>query len=94
MDTASSGKSKASAGSQALAADSPSEVSAKLRAIASELFSIQQRLFLVNDASIVSISPLAILSHISPQSLKMPADRHMGIQDFPTSLFRLSLSLY
>jgi hypothetical protein len=41
MDTASSGKQKAPAGTQALAAGSPPEVPAKPRAIASELFSIQ-----------------------------------------------------
>jgi hypothetical protein len=94
MDTASFGKLKAPAGTQSLAAGSPPEVLAKPRAIASELFSIHQRLFLVNDATTVSISPLLVFSHISPQSPKMPAVRNMGIQDFPTCLFRLSPILY
>jgi hypothetical protein len=61
MDTASSGKQKAPTGTQALAASSPLEIPAKPRAIASKLFNIQQRLFLVSDISTVSIS-----SHISP----------------------------
>jgi hypothetical protein len=91
MDTASSDKLKAPAGTQSLAAGSPPEVLAKPRAIASELFSIQQRLFLVNDATTISISPLLVFSHISPQSPKMLAVRNMGTRDFPTSLFRLIL---
>jgi hypothetical protein len=94
MDTTSSGKQKASAGTQALAGGGPPEVPAKPRAIASELFNIQQRLFLVNDANTVSISSLLILGHISPQSPKMSAARNVGIRDFSTSLSRLSLSLY
>jgi hypothetical protein len=76
MDTASSGKRKAPTETQALAAGSPLEIPVKPRAIASELFNIQQRLFLVFDVSTVSIS-----SHIS-QSPKMPVARDMGIQDF------------
>jgi hypothetical protein len=94
MDTASSGKLKAPAGTQSLAAGSPPKVPAKSRAIASELFSIQQRLFLVNNATIVSISPLLVFSHISPQSSKMLAVRNTSLRDFPTSLFRVSLSPY
>jgi hypothetical protein len=60
MDTASSGKQKAPVETQALATGSPLEIPAKPRSIASELFNIQQRLFLVSDVSTVSIS-----SHIS-----------------------------
>jgi hypothetical protein len=73
MDTASSVKLKAPVGTQALAAAGPPDVLTKPRAIASELFSIQQRLFLTSNASTVSISPLLVFSHISPQSPKMLA---------------------
>jgi hypothetical protein len=94
MDTVSSGKLKVPVGTQSLAAGSPPEVPVKSRAIASELFNIQQRLFLVNNATIVSISPLLVFSHTSPQSPKMSAIQNMGLWDFPTSLFRVSLSPY
>jgi hypothetical protein len=61
MDTASSGQKKTLAETQALAAGNPPDIPAKPRAIASELFSIQQRLYRVADATTVSIYP-----YISP----------------------------
>jgi hypothetical protein len=61
MDTASSGKKKTLAGTQALVAGNPPDIPAKPRAIASELFSIQQRLYRATDATTVSIYP-----YISP----------------------------
>jgi hypothetical protein len=57
MDMASSGKKKAPAGTQALIVGNPPDIPARPRAIASELFSIQQRLYLVADANTVSIYP-------------------------------------
>jgi hypothetical protein len=54
MDTASSDKQKAPAGTQALVAGSPLVIPAKPVAIASEQFSIQHRLFLVANATTVS----------------------------------------
>jgi hypothetical protein len=54
MDMASSRKKKALAGTQALVNGNPPEIPAKPRAIDSELFSIQQRLYLVADATTVS----------------------------------------
>jgi outer membrane biosynthesis protein TonB len=68
MDTASSGKQKALVGTQVLVAGSPSDVPAKPRAIVGELFSIQQRLFLVSNATTVSVSPLLVHNDIFPQS--------------------------
>jgi hypothetical protein len=55
MDTASSSKQKAPAETQAIFAGNPSDIPAKPRAIASELFNIQQRLFLVSDTTTVSV---------------------------------------
>jgi hypothetical protein len=61
MDTTSSGKKKAPAETQALDTGNPPDILARPRAIASELFNIQQRLYLVADANTVSIYP-----YISP----------------------------
>jgi hypothetical protein len=61
--TASSGQKKTLAGTQALATGNPPDISAKPRAIASELFSIQQRLYRVADATTVSIYPYISLVH-------------------------------
>jgi hypothetical protein len=94
MDTTSSGKLKAPAKTQALAAGGLPDIPAKPRAIASEFFQVQQKLYLISDATTVSISPLLTFSHISPQSPKMPAVQVMGIRDFPTSSFNFSLCLY
>jgi hypothetical protein len=55
MDTASSSKQKAPAETQAIVAGNPSDIPAKPRAIASELFNIQQWLFLVSDTTTVSV---------------------------------------
>jgi hypothetical protein len=55
MDTASFGKRKAPAETQAIVAGNPSDISAKPIAIASELFSIQQRLYLVANATTLSV---------------------------------------
>jgi hypothetical protein len=54
MDTASSGKQKVPAGTQALVAGNPPVIPAKPVAIASELFSMQQRFFLVANTTTVS----------------------------------------
>jgi hypothetical protein len=61
MDTASSGKKKTLAGTQALVAGNPPAIPAKPISIASELFSIQQRLYHVADTTTISIYP-----YISP----------------------------
>jgi hypothetical protein len=75
VDTASSGKKKTLAGTQA--PGNPAAIPAKPVAIASELFSIQQRLYRLSEASTVSIYP-----YIS-QSPKMSAVQNMDIRDFP-----------
>jgi hypothetical protein len=87
MDTASFGNPKAPTKTQALAVGGPPEIPVKLRAIASELFKVQQNLFKIADATTVSISTPLILSHISPQSPKIPVVRDMGIWDFPYIFF-------
>jgi hypothetical protein len=74
MDTASSKKKKLTG---VLAPGNPDVVPAKPIAIASELFSIQQRLHILADATNVSIFL------IYPQSPKMLAVRDTNIQDFP-----------
>jgi hypothetical protein len=66
MDTSSSDNPKAPVKTHALAAGGPPEILAKPRAIASQFFQVQQKLFLISDATNVSISPFLILSHISP----------------------------
>jgi hypothetical protein len=78
MDTANSGKQKVPAGTQALIAGNPSDISAKPRAIASELFNIQQRLFLVSDATNISIEP-----YISPvpKNAGCPEHGHPGFSN-------------
>jgi hypothetical protein len=77
MDTASSKKKKLAGVS---APGNPDAIPAKPIAIASELFSIQQRLHLLADATNVSTFL------ISPQSPKMSAVRDMDIRDFPIFL--------
>jgi hypothetical protein len=74
MDTASSKKKKLTG---VPPPGNPDVVPAKAIAIASELFSIQQRLHLLADAINISIFL------IYPQSLKMSAVRDRDIQDFP-----------
>jgi hypothetical protein len=61
MDTASSSKKKALARTQTIATGNPPAILAKPVAIASELFSIQQRLYRMADATTISIYP-----YISP----------------------------
>jgi hypothetical protein len=78
MDTASSGKRKKLA--EVLAPGNPDAIPAKPIAIASELFSIQQRLHLLFDATNVSTFL------ISPQSPKMSVVRDTDIRDFPIFL--------
>jgi hypothetical protein len=77
MDTASSKKKKLAG---VPAAGNPNAIPAKPIAIASELFSIQQRLHLLADATNVSTFL------ISPQSPKMSAVRDTDIRDFPIFL--------
>jgi hypothetical protein len=77
MDTASSKKKKLAG---VLAPGNPDAIPAKPIAIASELFSIQQRLHLLADATNVSTFL------ISPQSPKMSVVRDTNIQDFPIFL--------
>jgi hypothetical protein len=77
MDTASSKKKKLTG---VLAPSNPDVVPAKPIAIASELFSIQQRLHLLANATNVSTFL------IYPQSPKMSAVRDMDIRDFPIFL--------
>jgi hypothetical protein len=77
MDTASSKKKKLTG---IPAPGNPDVVPAKPIAIASELFSIQQRLHLLADATNVSIFL------IYPQSPKMSAVQDMDIRDFPIFL--------
>jgi hypothetical protein len=73
VDTASSSKKKALAGTQT--ADNPPAIPAKPIAIASELFSIQQRLYRLVEATNVSI-----YSYISPvlENVGCPEHRHPG----------------
>jgi hypothetical protein len=77
MDTASSKKKKLI---RVPAPGNPDVVPAKPIAIASELFSIQQRLHLLADATNLSIFL------IYPQSPKMSAVRYTDIRDFPIFL--------
>jgi hypothetical protein len=77
MDTASSKKKKLAG---VPAPGNPDAIPAKPIAIASELFSIQQRLHLLADATNVSTFL------ISPQSPKMSAVRGTDIQNFPIFL--------
>jgi hypothetical protein len=77
MDTASSKKKKLAG---VPAPGNPDAIPAKPIAIASELFSIQQRLHLLADATNVSTFL------ISPQSPKMLAIRDTDIRDFPIFL--------
>jgi hypothetical protein len=77
MDTASSKKKKLT---RVPAPGNPDAIPAKPIAIASELFSIQQRLHLLADATNVSTFL------IYPQSLKISAVRDMDIRDFPIFL--------
>jgi hypothetical protein len=77
MDTASSKKKKLA---KVPAPGNPDAIPAKPIAIASELFSIQQRLHLLADATNVSTFL------ISPQSPKMSAVRDTDIRDFPIFL--------
>jgi hypothetical protein len=77
MDTSSSGK-KTLAGTQTLAAGNPPAIPAKPMAIASELFSIQQRLYRMADATTVSIYP-----YISPvpKNAGCPGYGHSGFSN-------------
>jgi hypothetical protein len=87
VDTASSGKNKALAGTPA--PGNPDAIPAKPIAIACELFSIQQRLYRLADATNVSTFP-----HISPvpENVGCPGYGHPGfsnisfyLADFPTA---------
>jgi hypothetical protein len=75
VDTASSGKKKALARTQTVATGNPPVVPAKPVAITSKLFSIQQRLYRVAEATNVSIYP-----YISPvpENAGYPEHRHSG----------------
>jgi hypothetical protein len=77
MDTASSKKKKLTG---VPAPGNPDAIPAKPIAIASELFSIQQRLHLLADATNVSTFP------IYPQSPKMSAVQDTDIRNFPIFL--------
>jgi hypothetical protein len=79
LDTASSSKKKSLAGTPALGNPDADIILAKPIPIASELFSLQQRLFRLAEATNVSSFP-----HIT-QSPKMSAVRDTDIWDFPTS---------
>jgi hypothetical protein len=83
LDTASIGKKKAPTGTQILLAGNPTDIPAKPIAIASELFSIQQRLFLVSNATTVSIHP-----YISPVSKNAGGPEH-GHSGFSKISFNL-----
>jgi hypothetical protein len=63
VDTASFGKKKALAGTQTVTTGNPPAIPAKPVAIASELFSIQQRLYHVADATTVTTYPYISLVH-------------------------------
>jgi hypothetical protein len=75
VDTASSSKKKALAGTQTVAIVNPSAIPAKPVAIASELFSIQQRLYRLADATTVSICPYISLV---PENAGCPEYGHPG----------------
>jgi hypothetical protein len=81
VDTASSGKKKALAGTPA--PGNPDVILAKPIAIASELFSIQQRLYRLADATNVSIFP-----HISPvpENVGCPGYEHPGFSNISFNL--------
>jgi hypothetical protein len=80
LDTASSGKKKSLVGTPAPGNPDAEVIPAKPIPIASELFSLQQRLFRLAKATNVSSFP-----HIS-QSPKMSAVQDTDIRDFPISL--------
>jgi hypothetical protein len=80
LDTASSSKKKSLAGTPAPGNPDTEIIPAKPIPIAIELFSLQQRLFRLAEATNVS----SFL--IYPQSPKMSAVRHTDIRDFPIFL--------
>jgi hypothetical protein len=84
VDTTSSSKKKALAGTQTAATGNPPAIPAKPVAIASELFSIQQRLYRLSEASTVSIHP-----YISPvpENAGCPEYGHPG---FSNTFFNLA----
>jgi hypothetical protein len=88
MDTSSSSKKKALARTQT--ADTPPAIPAKPIAIASELFSIQQRLYRLAKATNVSIYP-----YISPvpKNVGCPGYGHLGFSNifFNLADFRIQL---
>jgi hypothetical protein len=89
VDTTSSSKKKALARTQI--ADTPPAISAKPIAIASELFSIQQRLYRLAEATNVSICP-----YISPvpKNVSCPGYGHLGFSYIYFNLadFQIQLS--
>jgi hypothetical protein len=91
VDTASSSKKKALAGTPA--PSNPDIIPAKPVAIASELFSIQQRLYRLAKATNVSIYP-----HISPvpENVGCPGYRHPGFSNISFNLadFKSNCPIY
>jgi hypothetical protein len=89
VDTASSSKKKALAGTQTT--DNPPAIPAKPIAIASELFSIQQRLYRLAEATNVSTDP-----YISPvpENVGCLGYRHLGFSNifFNLADFQIQLS--
>jgi hypothetical protein len=78
MDTTSFGKKKTLAGTQTLAAGNPPAILAKPVAIASELFSIQQRLYRMANAITISIYPY--ISRV-PENVRCPGYGHLGFSN-------------
>jgi hypothetical protein len=88
VDTASSSKNKALAGAQT--AETPPAIPAKPIAIASKLFSIQQRLYHLAEATNVSIYP-----HISPvpENVGCLGYRHPGFSNIFFNLADFQIQL-
>jgi hypothetical protein len=88
MDTASSDKKKMPAGTQALVAGNPTNKPAKPIATANKLFSIQQRLFLVSNATTISIHP-----YISPvpENAGCPGYGHSGFSNISFNLVEFKI---
>jgi hypothetical protein len=78
MDIASSGQKKTLAGTQALAAGNPPAYRPSPEPLPSELFSIQQRLYRMVDATTISIYP-----YISPvpENAGYPEYGHLGFSN-------------
>jgi hypothetical protein len=90
MDTASSGKKKTLARTETLAAGNPPAIPAKPVAIASELFSIQKRLYRVADATTVSIYPYIFPV---PENSRCPGYGHSGFSNIFLNLAEFQIHL-